>query len=703
MVHAVPGGRGVNSDRRPQGRGVAIVLMVLTTYVALHRLWEGDFTYVIWSDRDLVRSAVPFFQLPTTGAELSYGTGARVPGGAYHALVWLAEQVTRDPQGVWRFQVGLDALAAAILGLGVGRRFGWLAGALAAAAVLGADPNTNTQDRLWNPAWLPLFAALATVAWLRVVADRDARALVLWGTAIALGGQMHVTALLLAPAMLPGIANARAPHTGRWLLAAAVGALAVYAPYLASEAAHGWPNTRLLLHPDQVTDAAMLVSGDARPWQTVWETLTTLAGEGSIQQLSTRFGAWMIAVGAVAPALVAGVLIDLGARSPRGEARRRVLIGLVTAILIETAMFARARYFAMGSSDTTRYLLALTPLTATLLAVAGATAVQAAARWGRNAVPLMATLLGASIGVHLLTVELHTREHNATHDHWPGLIGWLNGTQAATGWTLDQIAGRVVVTEGIGPHAWSPHRAMPIDALLLARGLSFPGSLAPPCAVLFPTSPADPAPLDDATLAATLGDGVVGPVVEARHQVGPNLALVVYHPSVGRCPTNLSNRYLLTPEESLARAGWASTPAGTAAAVPVEQGRAWVLNVDLTAGVSKPSVEAPMLITVRPAGDDAEVALHANLLRGYAWNGGFFANGDADHPRLIATLADGSTQTVDLAVGRVGSGGELTPLRVQAQLPVDAKLSFAIDVQPQRAYDMRIKRGAPTVVLIPLP
>jgi hypothetical protein len=678
--------------------------MVLTAYVALHRLWEGDFAYVIWSDRDLVRSAVSFSQLPSTGAELSYGTGARIPGGAYHTLVWLAQQLTPDPQGVWRFQVGLDALAAAVLGLGVGRRFGGLAGALAAAAALGADPNTATQQRLWNPAWLPLFAAVATVAWLRVVADRQAWALLVWGVAIALAGQMHVTALLLAPAMLPGIVAARAPHTVRWLAAAALGATAVYAPYLVSEAAHGWPNTRLLLHPNQLSDASMLVSGDARPWQTAWETLTTLSGTSSVQQLATRFGPGIVAVGAVAPALVAGVLIDLGTRTtPRDQARASVLLGLITAILIETAMFARARYFAMGSSDTTRYLLALTPLTATLVAVAGATAVRAAARWGRGAVPLLATLLALSTGLRLIALDLHTREHHTAHDHWSSLVRWLDGAQRATGWPLDQLAGRLVVAEGTGPHTWRPHLATPIDALLRAQGLAFPGSLTPPCAVLFPTSPADPAPLDDATLAATLGDGVSNPVVDARHDLSPSLALVVYHPSVGRCPTTLSNRYLLTPEEEVAREAWPGTPPGTAHRLTDADGSArWVVNVDLAAGTTGPPLDAPMLVTVGPRDDGQEVSLHANLLRGYAWNGGLFMNGDADHPRLIATLPDGTTQTVDLAAGRVGVGGELTPLRARAQLPAGAALAFAIDVQPQRAWDPRAARGAPTVVQIPL-
>lgn len=705
MVRAVPGGHGVIQELRPQGRGVAYVLIALTAFVAAHRLIAGDFAYVIWSDRDLVRSAVPFLQLPTMGAELSYGTGARIPGGAYHTLLWLAEALTSGPRGVWRVQVGLDTLAAALLGWGVGRRFGWLAGAVAAASMLAADSDTATQERLWNPAWLPLFAALATVAWLRVVADKDARALVVWGAAIALAGQMHVSALLLAVAMLPGVLAARAPHTGRWLAAALVGAVSTYAPYLVDEATHGWPNTLLLLRAEQITDAATLVSVDARPWTTAWDTLLTLAGAGSLWDLARHLGLLAIWVGAVAPVLTAGVLIDLGRRRPStSDARVLVLTGLTGALVIETALFARARYFAMGTSDTTRYLLALTPLAAALVGVAGATAVQAAQRWGRVAVPLTAVLFGASAAMHVAHLEQRTRETQGTVDHWTGLTAWLDRTTAATGWTLEQVAGRLVVAEGTGPHAWRAVHATPIDALLLARGQAFPGSLAPPCAVLFPASPTDARPIDDATLAATLGDGVVGPTVDASHDLGANLRLVVYHPSVGRCPTNLSNRYLPTAQEQVIRDAWPSTPVGTARRLPDADGaQRWVLNVDLAAGKVGPPLEAPMLIEVRTLDGAQQVSLHANVLRGYAWNGGFFVNGTADHPRLIVTLADRATQTVDLAAGRVGSGGELTPLHVQAQIPADAHLTFAMDVQPQRAYDSRAPRGPAETVQVALP
>lgn len=690
-------------DRSPLARAVAAVLIAVTVWVALHRLVAGDFAYVIWSDRDLVRSAVPFLDLPTSGAELSYGSGARIPGGAYHLLLWLAGKLSADPAGVWRVQAGLDALAAAVLGLGVGRRFGLLAGAVAAAGMLGADASAATQERLWNPAWLPLFAAVATVAWLRVVVDRDARALVVWGVAIALGAQMHVTALLLVPAMLPMVWAARVPGAGRWLAAAAIGAALTWAPYLVSELSHGWPNTRLLLRGDQLADGSGWVSGDARPLQTAWETLRTLAGGGAVGRAAERLGVGATAVGLVAPALVVGVLAALVVRGPRRGARARVLAGLTLAIALETALFARSRYFAMGSSDTTRYLLALSPVAATLLGVAGATAARTARTWGGLAEAAVVLLLGASMTVRLLDVEQRTVRPSLTQDHWKGVTTWIDGTTRATGWTLDQVAGKVVVADATGPRQWTPAKATPIDALLRARGLAFPGSLPPPCGLVLPTPPADGAPLDDAAVAATLGDGVVAPTLDAVHPVGHNLTLVVYHPAAGRCPTTMSNRYLLTPEEALSRAGWASTPPGTARRLADERDtRRWLLNVDLAAGRGAP-LPMPALLEIRPAGADQEVVLHANLLRGYAWNGDFFANGDADHPRLIATYADGTRVVTDLAVGRVGSGGELTPLRVAASVPDSARLVFAIDVQPQRAWDPQAARTTPVTVELDLP
>ena len=69
-------------------RLVALAGMALAVIVGVVRTQAWSSVHILWTDRDLWRADRFFIDWPTTGAELSFGDGARVPGGAWYA--WLA-------------------------------------------------------------------------------------------------------------------------------------------------------------------------------------------------------------------------------------------------------------------------------------------------------------------------------------------------------------------------------------------------------------------------------------------------------------------------------------------------------------------------------------------------------------------------------------------------------------------------------------
>ncbi len=665
-------------------RAGAAVLVVATGAVAMQRWLSGNFLYTVWADRGLTRSSVPFGSLPTMGPELSYGIGARIPGGGYNLLLWLSERVTSDPLGVWRVQVTLDALAALILGAALSKRFGLLAGGVAAASFLAADPNAFNQVKLWNPPWMSLFIALAIAAWVHGMVVREARAITAFMVCVGIAAQMHVTAWLLLPALTPSLVTARIPKFGRGFAWGVLGTLGLYATYMVREARTGWPNTLAILHPTQTEDVTRMMSPDARPAQTLWEMLLSLAGEPSLRELADSSSRWILVAGALAPLLLIGVLHQIGApEGPRSAARRRVVAGLLLALLIEGVAFARARHFGFLDTDSSRYLTAITPVAAALVGVASAGAVDAARAWGQIASSLVVGLTLASSGARLTAMALRTEQGQHGAMSWPRLPTWLAATQRLTGWSGPELAGRVVVARSEG-NTWVREDATPVEAIL-GEGQGFGGSHPPPCAVVFNSRRpfVVSAGLDDSVLAATLGPDVDHPTLDKAWDLMPGMALALYHPASGRCPSTMSQRYVLTPDEQVIRDVSATLPSHQAVRVNAPEGHTrWVAVLDASGG-RDPEVRLPVMVDAVWSGDQLTATLTSNSLRGRAWNRGFYLDEEVVLPRLEIVAADGARAELVIEPGTVGGDGALTPLSATATVPVRGKLRLLVDLRQQ--------------------
>ncbi len=589
----------------------AVVVVGVAASALGRRFVEGSFLWLMWADRDLVRSAQ--WPLPVVGAELSYGAGARVPGGAVHALMGLPLALGAGPTGVYRFMLALDLAAATWLAWAVWRAAGPGAAAVAVAVAALSPVATDNLATLWNPGFLPL---AATAVWLGVVgALRGGRPGALVGAALALaiGAQLHLSMALLGLGMaLAVVWTPGAARTSGWALLALV---APFVPYLADEARSGWPNTALLLTQRQVADAVStdrLALGNAGP------LLGFLGGVGG--------GLSHLGAAAVGAAAAVGLW---GLRRERAVAAAAVAVGVVLAYHLVDANIQ------LGLEGTGRYLQVMVPGLAGLLGV-GVAAAARARPW------LWGVVAAAVVAQGAAWHEVHTRRSRHPLE-FGRLSSVVEGLAAERGSAAEVLGRTVLLTRGREGWRWTADDALE----WFLDGGPFPGSQPGPCvAVVFGQE-------DPAAAVVSLGATSVRAV-----DPKDGLAVVTYERD-GLCPTSMANRYLLSPQEARLADLYEALPAD----VGVPQGTdAVAVALDPLRRSHGPAA-VRVAVWVERAG--RRVVLHSNQLRGLAHNAGFYQSARAE--RLEVVLRGEGEHRVRLGGGPVGLGGASTPL--SAELP----------------------------------
>lgn len=682
--------------------GVALATGALAAWMAA--IARGSFVWMIWSDRDLVRSHVPLSALTTTGAELSSGLGARVPGVAYPLALWTALRVSDDPVFVWRVQAGLAVLAGLVIARELRVRWGAWAAGVGLAAFLASELVVPTVSRLWNPGWLPLPTALAWVAAMRVVTTGAPGALVLWAASTAVATQMHMSAALFVPALLPFLflgPGKGARRAWPWALVAALGC---YAPHLIDEALHGWPNTRALMEPQQT---GSLGSGLVGP--NAWKSLTGMGALLVAVDQENALPFLSVATQSLARVLLA--LATLGAalvvaRPSSADARWIARAGLALAVVVVIA-YARARDLIVQGGESARYILLFAPAWATLVALL-------ASRIEALRSSVIATALGLSLtlalGVEVRDADIALRGNTRHITSWSRVQSLIADAEAVGRVSLADLAGTLAVARPdprVG--AWRVAVPVPIDYLLAREGVVFPGSLEGGCLIaLASVEPRTDPPFDGsvAALSQLLGPGISVRAVGASTILEGGTTLVPYTVD-GRCPTSMVQRYLETPEETLARVSLLRRPPGASFVLPADAGaRRWAVWLAPTEGRAGTGSPVLVLLDVRPGKDGTIVTLHSNQLRGYAYNTGVLGNAAVEKLRLVVRDASGLVvQEVPISRQRVGWTGESTPLRVVLPAwPEDGlTVSLAAELLPEaepRVWDGVVHTRVPVDVLL---
>ncbi len=645
-------------------RALTVVLAVATLAVVLIRLRGGHFEWMLWSDRDLVRSSVPWSSLPTVGPELSHGIGARLPGGAFHGLLAMPLVVTDEPLAIWRWQALLDTLGLAVLAWQIGRVGGPVAAAATALAWLTAEGLDDSVAKLWNPGFLPAWLALATAAWVRALAEGRGRALAWGGLALGIAGQLHASAGLAALAMLPAVLVVRPKGWVGGLALGTVGALLTYLPHLLVELRTGSPNTAALLEQTYVRAPRETFSAaHALAHAEVLVRGLVVDGDVPIRSLSTAatWAGWASAAIVLAAAAWA-VVVAVRRRAPTD----RVVLGAAAGLGVAALYVASDSRLDITGYGGFRYMLFAVPGFAAWVGLAARGALRG---------PLAAALLVAA-----LIVGLRTAQNVPARDAYAWLDEALEVAGEALDAPLDEVVGRTVFVYGQKPGTFRLQQDDGVDFLLAREGLVHPGSRPGPCALVFQRTLPEALALPDGSARPDLGEQVFShlphpPTRVVGERVGSRTRVVLVDLGPMRCPTTFADRYLPTPEELAAQTALVGVPSQQA--VALGPGR-WALAVDVDRRGTGVDGRVELLLTLQARPSGLDVALHSNQLRGKAYNQGFFLDGLLARP--ILRLTEGE-RVVDLPLAHdlVGLQSVTTPLSHSFDLPAGAwEISFEV-------------------------
>lgn len=645
-------------QRRGPGRwadGLALLIVAWVGWCAL----SGTFIYNLFTDRDLLRAALLPVTWDATGSEMTGDFGARLPGAGLSAMLWAGEASTGGPEGAFRLQIllwlggalALYAMVAPVLG----RR-----PALVALALLLVHPAVvETEIALWNPGFVAGFGALAAGALVRVSAGADGRFVPMWAGALATGAQVHMTAGVWALVTLPGVLAARWPDRRRWWGVTACVVVALFLPYVVSEVVNGAPNTLRLIHQAQGTDHP----GDAAP-----------AAPG------LRFGLFLLGApageldrllqadrGRVAYAAVLGALVLIGMGAGLWRRDGQAAHALAWGLLLECAGYA------LGGSTLVeaRYVVVLAPALA-LLAAVGLERLLARVPTGLRALEPVTLLLLAGLGVERLSAVQTAWSLDGAPYSWRALSTSLSTIEAQTGWTLREISGRAAWRREDRSGERMPWRAWPaVGFLLHQRGESFPGSQAPPCALVAGGS----------GVPSEITPEVVSRLIDARSPVtvlsepvalGADWRFVLYAPGSGRCPTSMVQRYVDTEAEAAARPLWKALPFFEATPLPFVEGQRVAMMVGAHPASDALVYAMMVVVDLSPRAGHVDARFESNQLRGYADNVGYTDPWMLEQARLIFTSQDGAEVALPLAEDRIGRAYDLPPIAVGIDLAAGA-------------------------------
>ena len=636
----------------------ALLLAVLA--MLLDHVLHNSFRYLLFTDRELLRGARLWTDLPTTGPEMT-GAGVRLPGPLLPLLFGLPRLVSTDPHAVYALQwVGAGA-SVLVLARSASRHLGpWIA---VAAVYLSVAPQLwrDTLTLLWNPGFLPLPIALMTAGLLSWVVGRDPRGLTWFGVGAGLGVQIHMSTMALVAASLPVLYLTRPPGAGAALRRAAMWFGLLLAPYLVGEVLTGGANLRIGWEAggggpprgpwwNRVADQVVMLA-DARHAAGWWQDL-----HRDPVSVAMRTMPWVAGLlGLVGAALRRGQ--DPDARRPSDRAS--LALGSIAALYL----------VSLGASSTPepvpRYLMAVLPV----LGVATAAGVQASLTrlghlTGRAPALAVAVLLFLGTAWGFGGGRIQLPDDVGT---WRGLTQRIDALQQHQGWTLEDVTRRTLWThwDAQGRLSLQAGPSWPGTGILLHNaGVPFQGSGAPPCALYI--HPSDGAPLSLQDTRRVLDEAVPRSTLLADFVPAPGERVLIYAPHEARCPTSMVQRYVDLATEAELHRRWRDLPCLQGAPLPAPPDTA---RFATTVPVFDPddgcrmgqTIAAAIDLHLTPGGLTA--TLHSNQLRGRADNTGWYSSARIVRPTVwLEPLDGGPPTTLPIHDGTVGGVGIATPL-----------------------------------------
>ncbi|MFM9941885.1 MAG: glycosyltransferase family 39 protein [Hyphomicrobiaceae bacterium] len=680
---------------RVEFAGIALLAILAVLYIIL----DNDSFFNFWTDRDMVRSESLLREFQWMGAELSYGSAARVPGGFLHYVWVIPTLFSKDPDLSYKFCVLLGMLSLIPFYMAMRNSFGAVA-AITATMVLMASPVLfGTLTRLWNPSFQAPFIILAFAFMIRVIGERHTASFKWMVASLVLGMQMHLSTYLLVMCIVAAMLVTRTRVPWREAAAALGLTLLLLAPYLIGEMATGWDNLRqmlgsqgrgavrtfslgkgLLYNPDNVGDVwrwYMLSFGmnDNLP------PVPLLSAVSWALNLSLCIGG-VYTLFALAHWLDWGKTITRALNVPCEGAWGRTLVAALVPVIVGFLYFSYSPQVELVIYGSARYLMFAMPGLA-IIAGLGAAALFAMAR----DVALLRLVLSLPVLIGILVPAWALADSlRALDKPWntPGrdFMGGLDQISREMNWSLGDVVGRTSILRrhDTGSDRWRFESIFGIGYELHRTRTAVPFAVKGQCAAWL-----------------TNGWGVYGDkgmslaaLERSFEQPGLKLSivrqkrfssdlLVVYtrQDGNGSCFTGIANRYVFSDEEKAMFARYGKVPLASAEStketVPAGA-QGYILN--LGQGIYA-------MLKLNHAQGKLGLELHSNQLRGDTYNGGFLDIGMIANPQLILTPQSGNPIVITIDPGLLGGKGTFTPLRQQHDLPAGSyKITFAAEVYP---------------------
>lgn len=211
--------------------------------------WGDNFTYVTFTDRDLLRASTFFDDFELLGSELG-NRAARTPGGMM-SLIAATLQLSFPSASAIHTAGTIWNIFAAVFAAFLLRRIVGINGSIAFVALFFTSISIlELFWKFWNPSPTIGFAAIAYVILFRCLAgSMSSKFLILSGIFLSLAAQFHVSFLGGFGLTLAGILIAAPRRSIKFLPLILVGFLIPFIPFIVADSIQGFEWTRAFLQP----------------------------------------------------------------------------------------------------------------------------------------------------------------------------------------------------------------------------------------------------------------------------------------------------------------------------------------------------------------------------------------------------------------------------------------------------------------------
>jgi hypothetical protein len=679
--------------------------------IYLRFMWGDDFTYSVFTDRDLLRGLYLWDDFQYLGAESTFHL-SRTPGGAVAYFFNFFQQFHTSANFVHGATVFMDALALVLIPILFAPYLGRTP-ALMMAAFYGVSLTVLEEMwKFWNPSLSPLFAVL--IIWLTFKFILDER---LWAlpTAFFLIGvvsQFHMSFYILVP-MLVFVVLVTRPRTSFKVWAASLGMLIFsMLPYLIGDGLNDFENTLNLIHapqvappsvPDDEMDVSKLLLGILRitggrsfPAQTLPEVLLSspLLYWVALFVFNIGFAALLVSVGVLAVNLLFGPHHD-------AAVYRRLQIALILLVVVGAFIASKNANNVQGRYHIVWLMPALLVIGFGFQVFFRWAEQQSARRIYDLLVVGVLVVLSAKCIAIAYYYNTSPREANSAYSIKRDIVTTLKND---FGWTSSDIEYKVALwlePSGAGRRAgnnpWDTFDDDENSGLTyIARTIPDQSSGQRMLGCMIVQMPERIGsrlnPLDVPALVRALPDSkgfTIGKLVE-KH----GLRFVGYSTDNPNCVRSYGNAYLQNEHEKLAEKSATGMKPLTAKSISPD-GRIHRFVVQL------PNNSAALL-EIAPEDGGTMLTLHANALRGHARSFRITRARMSDFEIILKSLETKNEYRIKES-GSIGVDGRQTPWRIEGPVIPPGRYNVAFKVETflmEDFYNWGLVKSGPHIVTL---